>query len=100
MNGSMISNPTSCRRIKGETARIASAMKDDPPLDRAGVEDYKNQLSRLSLDHVEKAYRDAHSACCPARGLPTAAQIQRLLCAWKVLWQWKQNEQPHGKKGQ
>jgi hypothetical protein len=66
----------------------------DQLLTRSEIEDVQRQLSLLSEPAVRDAYVKAHAECCLGRGeLPSPAQIQRLLSAWKVLWRWEQNGQ-------
>jgi len=64
----------------------------DQPLSRTEVEELQRQLSRLSEPAVRDAYVQAHAKCCLGRGeLPSPAEVQRFLSAWKVLWRWEQN---------
>lgn len=62
---------------------------ENEPMTREEADVYKRNLSLTSQPHVEDAYRAAHSDCAFKHGvLPTPAEIQRLLCCWKVLWRW------------
>lgn len=64
----------------------------DEPLSRPEIEDLQRQLSQLSEPAVRDAYIQAHAKCCLGRGeLPSPAEVQRFLSAWKVLWRWEQN---------
>ena len=64
----------------------------DEPLSRPEIEDFQRQLSKLSEPAVRDAYVQAHARCCLGRGgLPSPAEVQRFLSAWKVLWKWEQN---------
>jgi hypothetical protein len=64
----------------------------DQPLARREVEDLQRQLSLLSESAVRDTYVRAHAQCCLGRGgLPSPADVQRFLSAWKVLWRWEQN---------
>ena len=69
----------------------------DQPLSRSEVEALQRQLSLLSEPAVRDAFIQAHAKCCLGRGaLPSPAEVQRFLSAWKVLWRWDVNRQ-HGK---
>jgi|307.fasta_scaffold1028393_1 hypothetical protein len=64
----------------------------DEPLSRSEVEALQRQLSLLSEPAVRDAYVQAHARCYLGRGeLPSPAEVQRFLSAWKVLWRWQQN---------
>lgn len=64
--------------------------EDERPMTREQAERYKQQLSMLSPSHVEDTYHRAFSDCALHDGRPPSpAMIQRLLCVWKVLWQWQ-----------
>ena len=64
----------------------------DQPMSRPEVEQLQRELSRLSEHAVKDAYIKAHAQCCLGQGkLPSPADVQRFLSAWKVLWRWEQN---------
>jgi hypothetical protein len=65
----------------------------DAPLSKQQIESFRHSLQMLSPSHVREQYITAHANCCLARGeLPKPAEIQRMLCIWKILWEWKQRE--------
>jgi hypothetical protein len=81
------------RRTTGEWHKIIGAMPPDELMTAKQAEDYKRQLSMLSEAHVLNAYREALANCSLYHGnVPTPAEIQRLLCSWKVLWSWRKNK--------
>ena len=64
----------------------------DEPLSRPEIEALQRQLSLLSEPAVRDAYAQAHARRCLGRGeLPSPAEVQRFLSAWKILWRWEQN---------
>lgn len=80
------------RRTNSEYDILWFAMPNEP-LSRIDVEALQRQLSMLSEPAVREQYIQAHAKCCLGRGgLPTPAEIQRFLSAWKVLWRWEQNQ--------
>ena len=59
---------------------------------RDEIEAFQRQLSLLSEPAIREQYIQAHAKCCLGRGgLPSAAEVQRFLSIWKVLWKWEQN---------
>jgi hypothetical protein len=65
----------------------------DEPMTKQQIEAYRHGLQMLSSSHVREQYVRAHADCCLARGeLPKPAEVQKMLCIWKILWEWKQRE--------
>jgi hypothetical protein len=66
------------------------ARRPDPPLTNEQLASRQRQLSMLSPQHVEQAYREAHEAArMVGDRLPRASAVQELVIAWKLLWKWR-----------
>lgn len=59
-------------------------------LTKAELGEVRRNLAMLSLDSVERFYRQAHAACAVERK-PGARAMQQLVSVWKVLrrWNWR-----------
>lgn len=83
--------PLLSSEYKANTVMIFRAV-GDRILSRDEVQEFQRQLSLLSEPTVRNQYIEAHAKCCLAQGrMPTPAEIQHLLCIWKVLYKWEQN---------
>jgi hypothetical protein len=52
--------------------------------------EYRNNLSRLNIEAVRKAYHTAHARCHMVNDrVPSARSIQELVQVWKQLWKWR-----------
>ncbi len=71
-------------------ARRPDPAEFDKPLSRDQLAQLTRRLAVLSPLHVQRAYRDAYVRCAMNGDLlPPAAAVQEMVCAWKLLRQWK-----------
>jgi hypothetical protein len=66
-------------------------------LSREQLDEFKSRLSMLSIPGIEGIYRTAHNDCrYDGKHLPSAAAIQQLVGAWKVLRRfYRRSEREH-----
>ena len=52
--------------------------------------EFRNNLSRLSIEAVRKAYHTAHARCHMVNDrVPSARSIQEFVHVWWQLWKWR-----------
>lgn len=57
------------------------------------LKELRNQLAKLSPDHVLDFYQSAYTRCnVTGRHFPSARTIQELVQAWKLLRKWRRRE--------
>jgi len=62
-------------------------LRSDEVMSPEDLKQYRNSLSRLSLDAVRHAYQTAYARCRMVNDrVPSARSIQELVQAWKQLW--------------
>lgn len=67
----------------------------DVPLTETQLKERRQQLSRLSPNHVLDAYRRAYEECrMEGDLLPRAAAVQEMVITWKLLRLWKRRRPP------
>jgi hypothetical protein len=65
---------------------VARRPESEPVLSRDQLAEFTRRLSMLSVPGVKGVYQTAHNDCrFDGKRLPSAAAIQQLVGAWKVL---------------